>query len=118
MIGTLIMTLFHARTTAHVLHLKTHSFAAHKALNEFYDGIVDLADSLAEAYQGCYGIIDSYPAKYTPYANALDMLAELRECIDECAKKSWKPEDTHLNNLCDEIRTLIASTQYKIKNLK
>ena len=29
---------------------QTRSYAAHKALNEFYDEIVDLADSFAEAY--------------------------------------------------------------------
>lgn len=40
-IGELILRCFHARTNAHVLHLTTRSFAAHKALNEFYDGVVD-----------------------------------------------------------------------------
>ena len=47
-IGELILRCFHARTNAHVLHLTTRSFAAHKALNEFYDGVVELADEIAE----------------------------------------------------------------------
>lgn len=55
MIGELIIKLFHARTTAHILHLKTRSHAQHKALNDFYDEIVDLADALAEAYQWITG---------------------------------------------------------------
>ena len=38
--GELVMRLFHARTTAHVLHLKSRSYAQHVALNEFYDGVV------------------------------------------------------------------------------
>ena len=48
MIGKLIMELFHARTTAHVLHLRSRSYAQHVALNTFYDEIIDLADTLAE----------------------------------------------------------------------
>lgn len=119
MIGELIMACFHARTTAHVLHLKTRSYAVHKALNEFYDGIVGLADNLAEAYQGEYGLITSYPVKYTPYADALPMLDDLRTTVDDCQKSDcWSKTDTHLNNICDEIRALIASTQYKLKFLK
>lgn len=119
MIGELIMACFHARTAAHVLHLKTRSYAAHKALNEFYDEIVDLTDGLAEAYQGEYGLIDSYPAKYTAYTDALQLLEDLRTKVDECQKSGcWSKTDTHLNNICDEIRQLIASTQYKLRFLK
>ena len=39
-----IGTLFLARDVTHSVHLNTRSFAKHSALNEFYDGIVDLAD--------------------------------------------------------------------------
>ena len=117
MIGELILHCFHARTNAHVLHLTTRSYAAHKALNEFYDEIIDLADSLAEAYQGEYGIAD-YPAKkYEPASDPLQMLDDLRECVDECSAE-FNKADTHLNNICDEIRALIASTQYKLRFLK
>ena len=117
MIGDLVMACFHARTAAHVLHLRTRSYAEHKALNEFYDAVVDIADGLAEAYQGGYGLIPSFPAKYTAYTDARALLADLRECVDECST-CWKPEDTHLTALADELRALIASTQYKLKFLK
>jgi DNA-binding ferritin-like protein len=53
----LIALCFEARTKAHIAHLQTRSYAAHKALNEYYDGIVDIADSLAEAFQGREGIL-------------------------------------------------------------
>ena len=46
------------------------------------------------------------------------MLDDLRECVDECASKSFDKADTHLNNICDEIRSLIASTAYKLRFLK
>ena len=119
MIGKLILSLFHARTAAHVLHLQTRSYAAHKALNEFYDEIVDLADSIAEAYQGEYGLIKwDETEPYELPTDALEMLDDLRECVDECARQAFHKEDTHLNNLADEVRTLIASTQYKLRFLK
>lgn len=117
MVGKLIVTLFHARTTAHVLHLQTRSYAEHKALNEFYDEIVGLTDSFAEAYQGEYGLIKGLNAPYEPQTRALELLDDLRECVDECAKELHK-DDTHLHNLLDEIRSLIASTQYKLRFLK
>ena len=81
--GELVMRCFHARTNAHVLHLKTRSYAAHKALNEFYDEIVGLADSFAEAWQGDYGLIETFPPKYAPTESGLDLLDELSSWIEE-----------------------------------
>ena len=49
--------LFLARDVTHSAHLNTRSYAKHVALNEFYDGIIDLADKFAEAYQGRHGLI-------------------------------------------------------------
>ena len=52
----------HSRTQAHVFHLQTPSFAEHKALNDYYNGIVDLVDGFVESYQGKYGILNGYCA--------------------------------------------------------
>ena len=52
---------FHSRTQAHVFHLRVKgpgAYAAHKALQDYYDGIVDLIDGLVESYQGKYGLIE------------------------------------------------------------
>ena len=120
----LILSCFHARTVAHFLHLTTRSYAAHKALNEFYDEIIDLVDSFAEAYQGEYGLIDFGGDEVdltgelaTFYKDALPMLDDLREGVDQCGKKLHK-DDTHLHNILDEFRSLIAATQYKLRFLK
>ena len=124
MMGELVMRCLHARTTAHVLHLKTTSYAKHKALNEFYDEIIDLVDSFAEAYQGEYGLIDfggdevDLSGELAPfYKDALPMLDDLRECVDQCGKKLHK-DDTHLHSILDEFRSLIAATQYKLRFLR
>ena len=54
MIAKAIGIMFAGRTVTHIQHLKTKSYAEHKALNEFYDEIIDLADGLAEATQGVW----------------------------------------------------------------
>lgn len=118
MIGELIIKLFHARTAAHVLHLKTRNYAQHKALNEFYDEIVDLADTLAEAYQGDYGLIDTYPPRYTPYDDPLALMKDLSSWIEVNRHKCWDADDSYLENLVDEIVTCIRQTQYKLRFLK
>ena len=48
----LISYLFHSQTQVHIFHLQTTSFAEHKALQDYYDGIDDLIDGLVESYQG------------------------------------------------------------------
>ena len=61
MVGEFVMKALHARTNAHVLHLKSRSYARHVALGDFYDALVDLLDGYVEAYQGAFGIIEDYP---------------------------------------------------------
>jgi hypothetical protein len=116
--GELIMLCFHARTNAHVLHLKTRSYAAHKALETFYEDIVDLADKLAEAYQGDYGLIDSFPSKYVQHSDALELFSEISDWIEKNRSQCCDGDDTYLQNIIDEIVALIRGTQYKLKFLK
>jgi len=40
--------LFLARDVTHSVHLNTRSYAKHKALQKFYEGIVGLADTFAK----------------------------------------------------------------------
>ena len=117
MIGEFIILCFHARTNAHVLHLQTRSYAAHKALNKFYDEIVDLADSFAEAYIGSYGLIEFSDTPYEPHNDALKLLDALDNSIDD-ARGELSKGDTHLTSILDEIAALVASTRYKLRFLK
>lgn len=116
--GELIMLLFHARTAAHVLHLQARSYATHIALNEFYDAIIPLADSLAEAYQGCYGLIESFPARYTAYTEPLALMDALTKAIEEKRFDAADKKETQLQNIIDEVVALIDSTTYKLRFLK
>jgi DNA-binding ferritin-like protein len=118
-IGDYIMALFNARTAAHVMHLQVTgpgSYAAHKALSGFYEGIVDLADDLAEAYQGCYGLI-KFPTGYVrPVGEAIPMLEDLKEKTMEMREEF--DDEPHLQNIIDGVTALIDSTMYKLKYLK
>lgn len=116
--GELVMKMFHARTAAHVLHLKTRSYAAHKALNEFYDEIIEPTDRFAEAWQGDYGLIESFPPTYKPYVDPLVMLDDLSSWIAANRKHCCDADDTYLQNIIDEIVALIRGTQYKLRFLK
>jgi hypothetical protein len=114
-IAALIMQLFHARTNAHVQHLRTRSYAAHVALNEFYDSIVELTDSLAEATQGRYGILDYPELPYKTESDPIQMIRGLRRYIDE--NRDGMCDHSELQNLIDEIVAQMDSTLYKLENL-
>jgi hypothetical protein len=116
--GELVIRCFHARTTAHVMHLRSRSYAQHKALNEFYDEIVPLTDSFAEAYQGDYGLIENISGAYKPVAEPLALMDELSMWIEKNRNAVCDEDDTYLQNIIDEIVALIRSTQYKLRFLK
>jgi hypothetical protein len=115
MAGEFVMTLFHARTAAHVLHLNATSYAQHVALSGFYDDIVGLVDAFAEAYQGRYGLIETYPAGYKHPTDAVAFFTQLRKWVEE---RRAECEVTELQNMIDEILSLLDSTIYKLKFLK
>lgn len=112
----LFMRCRNASTMAHVAHLMTNSYAEHVALNDFYSGIVDLADSFAEAYNGKYGKIPSYPTLVTDGKTGLDVVKGLRDWIDN--NRSRCCSESSIQNIIDEIVDLCNSTIYKLENLK
>jgi hypothetical protein len=110
--------LFLARDVAHSVHLNTRSFSKHMALNTFYDEIVGLADSLAEAYQGRNGLmgpITLQSAKKT--TNILEFLENQLKELEDCRYEAFDKSDTPLQNIIDEIVGLYLSTLYKLKFL-
>lgn len=97
-------------------HLKTDKYSDHKALNEFYEDIVDLVDALIEEYQGIYGKVkDLKNMMTTDKQSAIDYLESLREMTRD--GRSFFKED-ELKSDIDAILSLIDSTIYKLKELK
>jgi hypothetical protein len=112
-----VATMLHSGTNAHLLHLKENSYARHVALGKFYEKIIDEVDSFAEAYQGCYGVIETYPTDF--HAVKDDPVAYM-EMLSEYVEKIRKtlPEESQLQQLVDNIAELIDTTLYKLVNLK
>lgn len=110
--------LFLARDVTHSVHLNTRSYAKHKALGNFYDNVIDLADAFAEAYQGRHGLIGPISlmsAKKT--TNVVDFLQDQLEEIESERYKVCNESDTAIQNIIDEIVGLYLSTLYKLKFL-
>jgi DNA-binding ferritin-like protein len=110
--------LFLARDVTHSVHLNTRSFAKHKALNEFYDEIIDLADDFAEAYQGRYGLIGPITLQSArKTGNVTEFLQDSLDTIEKLRYEVCDKTETALQNLIDEIVALYLSTLYKLKFL-
>lgn len=117
-IGELVATLFLSREIAHRAHLKTTSFAEHKTLDDFYNEVVEVADSITEAYQGRNGIID-IPYLPNEYSGSIaDTLQSLLDCVEGMRYTAVPQDDTAIQNLIDEAVALFLSTLYKLKQLK
>jgi len=105
-------------TSVHQLHLKITgpgSYAAHKALNEFYDGMPDLIDAVAEQYQGAREKLLEYPT-VTPYkcGSVQEALAHMKELYTEVTELQKLMPFSEVTNQLDEVKSLIASTKYKL----
>lgn len=110
--------LFLARDVAHSVHLNTRSYAKHMALNTFYDEIVDLADGLAEAYQGRHGLIGPISLRSArKTTNIVEFLEDSLAEIEKSRYETFDKSDTALQNLVDGIVELYLSTLYKLKFL-
>jgi len=108
--------LLHAVTVAHVFHLRTRSYANHKALEELYEGLQDGVDELVECYQGTYGLIEDWPAQVEiPDGEALSWVQGLSRFVQE--GRGAVGDDSELQNLVDEIQALIDRTLYKLQFL-
>jgi hypothetical protein len=121
---SLFSKLFESREMAHIYHLQVNgeqgSHAAHTALNEYYEGVLDFIDDLIETYQGQYGIVDGYDIIDTNDTRTKEKV-EYFEGLVEFVKHSRKAisvEDTHLHSIIDDIVVLIYKTLYKLKFTK
>jgi len=105
--GEFIGTLFQSRDAMHITHLQTTSYAEHKALNKYYDGILDLADSFSESYFGRNKRVDIVIPE-SKIIDAVSHLKELRSIIDT-ERANYTSE---LQNMMDEMLSLINKTLY------
>ena len=115
-----IGTLMQSRNQTHIYHLQTTSYAKHIALQEYYEGIIDLIDGVVEGYQGKYEIVKGYSMIGTikDLESDEDIVEYFEKLARYCELKREKlPQDSFLTNVYDDIDTLIRSTLYKVKTL-
>lgn len=120
----LISMLLHSRTQAQVFHWVVSgegSFAAHKALQEYYDGIVDIIDTIVEGYQGKYGIQKFKPVNGIDNSGDVENIISYFEKLNKFVESRRKSDDlkhSFIQNEIDNIELLINTTLYKLKNLR
>lgn len=116
-IGNFLGTLMQSRNQAHIFHLQTQSLAQHKALQEYYEAIVDLIDLIAEEYQGKYGIIKGYQMSNSIKEDDRTLLyfEGLGKFVEKIRVEI--PQDSSIQNNVDTILTLVNTTCYKLKFL-
>ena len=110
--------LFLARDLAHREHLKTKSYAQHKALGNFYNGIIENADAIAEAYQGQYGLMKNI--EILGYKDSKEIVIELQaqvKWIKDNRYKICEKDDTPIQNLIDAAVETYLSALYKLRFL-
>jgi hypothetical protein len=114
----LVVEVMNARTSFHKLHLQVTgegSYAQHKALNEIYDALPDLIDTVAEGYQGACEVILNYPDKapvtLTSVEGAVEYLRMLSSKVAEA--QNVIPHSEVVNNL-DLIKDEINAAKYKL----
>lgn len=102
------------RDAAHIAHWKTKSYAEHKALNDFYDELLELIDGFVEQYQGYYGKRMEIKRTAGDDSNIRDVLEMRAEWIERMRYEICDRDETPLQNTIDEIVRLYQHTQYTL----
>ena len=112
-INELVCRVFTTRGAAHIAHWKTRSIAEHEALGDFYDGIIDSIDTIVEAYQGNFGLID---VKLEQYPVNKSILAQLKEDANWIAmnRSDIANKVDAVENLVDGLTEIYLKAIYKL----
>lgn len=116
-IGTLLQSQIQSKIY-HWRAIDEGSYAAHKALGNYYEDSDDMIDGLVESFQGRHGIIGGF-RPFTPFREDLEWVEyfqALRKYVE--TNRYNFTQDSYLQNQVDEVVALIESTLYKLQNLK
>lgn len=101
------------RDMAHIEHWKTKSYAEHKTLQAFYDGLLELIDGFVEQYQGAYNkrmyITRTVDSDRPSFKEVLEYQVEW---IEASRYQICDRAESALQNTIDEILRLYQSTAY------
>jgi len=116
--ASLVVELMNAATSFHKLHLSVTgegSYAQHMALNDLYEALPELADTIAEGMQGACEVILNYPDKAPVTLSGIDgAIQYIRNMIEEINElQSIMPYSEIVNNL-DLIKDVFNTAKYKL----
>lgn len=112
-------TLQQSTVEAWKKHLKVSKKSEHETLNDFYEDIVDVVDSLIEDYMSIHGKVENYVNLLSEKEmTALEYLEKLREFTRESADKLLDEDDTELFSDVDNILSVMDTAIYKLKELE
>ena len=110
----LIYCLKQSNEQAIVWHHQTTSFSVHKALNNYYDEIVERIDGLVESVSGIYGRPTGYElVNPVDYQSVEQVVAYFQALYAEVqSERQMTFQETWVQNQIDNVSELIASTLY------
>lgn len=120
-VSSITAHLFASRDVIHHLHFTTKNGEKHRGYDEYYSGIIPLADKLQESVMGRYSC--AIGIDFSALANAiaffsgmkdLEVLRAVQVLLDEM--RSGFPSE--IGNVIDEINELINGVCYKLENLQ
>lgn len=93
------------------------SYSTHKALNKYYDEVVELIDNLVEGVSGIYGNPKGYDVEdledFVSREQVLNYFKNLYDYVETERKTLY--QDSWIQNEIDTLSALIAHTIYLLK---
>lgn len=115
-----IARLLHGVTMAHMHHLTVMghgAYAAHEALGELYEALQGKADELAEAMIGCYDEPLAFSGgQFSLGDNPIADVAALYEYVE--SERAACGYESHIQNIVDEVCTVLAHALFKLRRLQ
>lgn len=116
MIEELVNKVFSARNASHLAHWATKSYAEHQALGAFYDDAIEAIDSIVEAYQGSFGLIEVAELSNNVGEDIVKLLNSQAKWIEE-NREEISGGVRSIENLIDSLSDIYLRTIYKLENL-
>lgn len=119
LMANLIATLLASAVKTHYTHLRTTSYAAHMALGEFYGALPDMADNIAEQYQGVMETLLEYPTvDVAPINSPQEAVVHMNRLYNMVQQVQDNCGHSEIINELDLIKSCINKTKYKLIFLK